>query len=209
MTQTPSSGNGAMPETGSPEIGTPGVGEISTAKLPQSIDEALKEVERLRADLKKVHAESAGHRQKLKTFEDAEAAARAAQMSELEKAQKQAADLQEQQETLAAEVVELRVHQEVARISAKMNFILPPDMLAKLLLNDFDDIEFADGKPTNIEKLLEKLAKSTPDLVKAAQAEQRGAPTIPAMNPGRSSIQSPGAMPKRIPRLGDPDLWKR
>jgi len=133
-------------------------------------------------------------------------------MSELEKAQKQAADLQEQQEALAAELYEARVRQDVADRIGKFNFIPSARTIATLLLADDGAIEFEDGHPINIEKLLEKLAKAEPELVKpqAAAPGTPGNPALPAMNPGRSSIQSPGAtIPGHIPRLTDPGLWKR
>ncbi len=78
---------------------------------------------------------------------------------------------------------------------------------------DWEAVEFDDatGKPTNVEKLLEKLAKNAPELVKPApgQQQQQGAPPIPGMSPdraayGRSSIQPPGGrIPGKIPTLDD------
>jgi len=128
----------------------------------------------------------------LAAYKAAEEAARAAQMSELEKAQKAAADLQAQQEELAAELYQARVFQDVSRLFSKFNFLVSADTLARMLLLDDDAIEFENGQPTNIEKLLEKLAKAEPGLVKPAeQQQQRGAPALPGMNPGRSSIQRP------------------
>src|SRR6266567_518239 len=115
-------------------------------------------------------------------------------------------------EAQAAELMEAHVHQDIARFASKFNFIISPDLIARLL--DFADVEWDEdtGRPTNIEKLLEKLAKSAPDLVKAEQAptqpQARQAPTTPAMNPGRSSIASPGTtVPGRIPRLEDLEMW--
>src|SRR6266568_935603 len=158
---------------------------------------------------RKLRSEAEALRKRLKAYEDAEQAKKDAQLSEVERINKQYADLKEQHETLAAELLEARVYQDVARHAAKLNFILPADMLAKLLLNDLDAIEFEDGKPKNIETLLQNLAKSTPEIVKSAEVQQRNAPPIPAMTPGRSTIQVPGQQqPGRIPRLNDPGLWK-
>src|SRR6266536_133305 len=161
---------------------------------------------------RKLRSEAEALRKRLKSYEDAEQAAKDASLGEVERVNKQYADLKEQHETLAAELLEARVYQDVARHAAKLNFILPADMLAKLLLNDLDAIEFEDGKPKNIETLLQNLAKSTPEIVKSAevqQQQQQRAPAVPAMNPGRSSIASPGQQqPGRIPRLNDPGLWK-
>src|SRR6266568_2236245 len=158
---------------------------------------------------RKLRSEAEALRKRLKAYEDAEQAAKDASLGEVERINKQYAALQEQHEALAAELLEARVYQDVARHAAKLNFILPADMLAKLLLNDLDAIEFEDGKPKNIETLLQNLAKSTPEIVKSAEVQQRNAPPIPAMTPGRSTIQVPGQQqPGRIPRLNDPGLWK-
>src|SRR6266568_38499 len=160
---------------------------------------------------RKLRSEAEALRKRLKAYKDAEQAKKDAQLSEVERMNKQYADLKEQHETLAAELLEARVYQDVARHAAKLNFILPADMLAKLLLNDLDAIEFEDGKPKNIEALLQNLAKSTPEIVKTAQQEQQQqqrAPAVPAMNPGRSSIASPGQnQPGRIPSWNE--VYKR
>src|SRR5258707_12170261 len=123
-------------------------------------------------------------------------------MSELENAQKAAADSQAQQEALAAELYEARVRQDVADLVSKFNFIPSARTIANLLLADDDAIEFENGRPTNIEKLLEKLAKAEPDLGKqqAAPPGTPGTPQSPAMNPVRATIQPPGGnIPGRIP----------
>ncbi len=163
-------------------------------------------------EARKLRKENQTLRARQKTIDDAKEAADLAALSATEKLNKQYAELQAQHEELAAELLEARVYQDVARHAAKLNFILPADMLAKLLLNDLDAIEFEDGKPKNIETLLQNLAKSTPEIVKTAQQDQqqqKRAPMIPAMNPERSSIASPGQQqPGRIPRITDPGLWK-
>ena len=196
---TPQAGNAGdpQPQAGSTTSPTPQAG---SGKTPE-------DYERMLADLRK---ENAGHRTKLKKFEDDEAARTQAQMTEQEKLQQERDELQASNEDLAAELLEYRVNQDVARFAGKLNFTLSPDLLAKLL--DWSEIEWDEenGKPLNIEKLLEQLAKSTPDIVKPEQQQQPNrAPAVPAMNPGRSSIVQPGQpQPGRIPRLHDRDLWK-
>jgi len=206
MTQTPP----ATPQAGNAgNEPQPQAGATTTTPTPQAgSGKTPEDYERMLAELRR---ENAGHRTKLKKFEDEEAVRTQAQMSELEKAQKQAADLQEQHEALAAELYEARVRQDVADRIGKFNFIPSARTIATLLLADDGAIEFEDGHPTNIEKLLEKLAKAEPELVKPLPAAPgtSGNPALPAMNPGRSSIQSPGAtIPGRIPRLEDIP-WKR
>lgn len=186
----------------------PQAGEGNTEPL------SLEEAKKLRSEAQALRKREKDVLAQLKGYQDAEQAAKDAQLSEVEKANKLYADLQEQHETLASELLEARVFRAVSQEAAKMTFILSPDMLTKLLLNDLDSIEFDNGQPTNIEKLLTELAKSTPDLVKPAQQQgvpmALGAPVIPAMNPGRSQIVQPGQQAGgRIPRVTDPNLWKR
>jgi hypothetical protein len=219
MTQTPSPGNGATPGTGSSATDTTtasGGATPSGKQLALTLDEAIAKIAELERHAQNKTEEALRHGTKLTATEKelaaykaAEQAAKEAQMTETELLKKQAADLQAQQEALAAELYEARVHQEVARLAPKFNFTILPSTLAKLLLVDDDTIEFEDGKPTNVEKLLEKLAKQEPDLVRKEQQQQQGAPQLPAMNPGRSNIQSPGAgAPGRRVSLDDPGIFK-
>ena len=217
MTQTPSSGSGATPGTGTPATGTNATGSATPPAAPLTLEEALKRIAELDQHAQNKTEEAARHgtrlsaaEKELATYKAAEEAAKQAQMSELQKAQKAAADLQAELDERAAELVTARVHQDVAKYAPKMNFVVSPELLSKLI--DWEAVEFDDatGKPTNVEKLLEKLAKSSPELVKPVDARnQPGAPNIPAMSPGRSSIQPPaGGIPGRIPRLTDIE-WKR
>ena len=202
MTQTP-----ATPQAGTTGDPQPQAGDITTPTPQAGSGKTADDYERMIASLRQ---ENAGHRTKLKKFEEDEQARLQAQMTEAERLKAELAAQTEQHETLAAELLEARVYQDVAKHAAKMNFILPADMLAKLLLNDLDAIEFENGKPTNIEKLLEQMAKSTPEIVKTAQQEQQQqqrAPAVPAINPGRSTIPQPGQTPGRR-SLFDPGLWK-
>ena len=205
MTQTPASTDGGQAPTGGlPQAGTP----TTDGQAPVS-QTAPTEHERIITELRK---ENAAARKRIETFEALQKEAELAKLGETEKLQKQNADLQERQEALAAELFEARVHQEVGRLASKFNFLISADTLARMLLLDDDAIEFEGSKPTNIEKLLEKLAKAEPELVKPLPAAPGtpGNPALPAMNPGRSSIQSPGATtPGRIPSLTDPSIWKR
>jgi len=192
---------GSTPAPGGP-ITTPPEPLAGDGPEPISLDAA-----------KKLRSEAKALRERLKAYEDADAAAQAAKLTETERQAKELADSKQRNEDLAAELMEAHVHQDIARFASKFNFVISPDLIAKLI--DLADVEWNEdtGRPTNIEKLLEKLAKAEPDLVKAAQTpgvpQARQAPTTPAMNPGRSSIASPGTLPPgRIPRLEDIP-WKR
>ncbi len=188
---------------------TPALAATTTTTAPPAGDE--QETISL-AEARKLRHEAQELRKRIKAYDDAQAQAEAAKLSETERQAKELADSKQRNEDLAAELMEAHVHQDIARFASKFNFIISPDLIARLL--DFADVEWDEdtGRPTNIEKLLEKLAKSAPDLVKAEQAptqpQARQAPTTPAMNPGRSSIASPGtSMPGRIPRLEDLEMW--
>ncbi len=155
----------------------------------------LEEARRLRSEAVNLRKREKEAQAALKVYQDAEQVAKDAQLPEIERLKKVAADLQAEHDQLAAELVTARVNQDVAKYAGKLNFIVSPDLLAKLI--DWEAVEFDDaGKPTNVEKLLEKLAKNAPDLVKKEQ-QQQGAPPLPGMSPdraayGRSSIQRPG-----------------
>jgi hypothetical protein len=217
MTQTPSSGGGATPLIGSPATGTPAPAGATPPVAALTLEEALKKIAELELHAQNKTEEASRHgvkltaaEKELAAYKAKEAADAAAQLSELERAQKQAADAAIQQEALAKELENARVFQDVTRLAGKFNFLVSPDTLARMLLLEKAAIEFTDGKPQNIEKLLEKLAKAEPGLVKPADAQQQqGAPALPGMDPGRSSIQPPKAgTPGRPPRLTDPGIWK-
>lgn len=214
MTQTPISSPSETQRASdvTPPRGTP----LEDAASQRETGDDIRDPEK-----KRLSEEAASHRKRakdleaqLKVYQDAEQAKKDAELSASELAKKQNDELSEQMETLAAELLELRVREAIAGHAGKFNFVISARTLANLLLADFDAIEFEDGQPANIEKLLGKLAKDEPDLVRAEQAptvpQARFAPATPAMNPGRTSIAAPGTVaPGRIPRLDDPGLWKK
>lgn len=208
MTQTPASTDGGQaPTSGLPQAGTSTTdGQAPVSQIAP--DERDRIIERLRS-------EAASTRVELKKYKDDEAARAAAQMSELEKAQQAAADSQAQIESLAMQVLKSNVRDAVTELAGKFNFVISAKSLTKFLLQDFDAIEFDEetDEPTNIEKLLEKLAKAEPDLVRHEQ--QPRAPMTPAMNParsGRTDIPSPGQQqpgkPRRLTEYGRGELFK-
>ena len=205
MTQTP-----PTPQAGGTGDPQPQAGDTTTTPTPQAgAGKTPEDYERMITQLR---AENAANRVKLKKHEDDEALRAAAQMSELERAQKAAADSQEQIELQVAQIYELLVYQDVARHFRTFDFIdgISSELIADMLLLKDDDIKFEDGKPTNIKELLEKLVKAQPGLQKPAGQQQQRAPATPGMNPGRSNITPPGAgVPGRIPRLSDPGIWNK
>src|SRR5258708_4602186 len=169
MTQTPNSSPSETQRAAdvTPPRGTPNEDAASQRETGDDIRDPEK---------KRLSEEAASHRKRakeleaqLKVYQDAEQAKKDAELSASELAKKQNTELNEQMEAIAAELAEARVRQAVADHADKFNFIVKARTLANLLLVDFDSIEFEDGKPTNIEKLLGKLAKAEPDLVKPEQ----------------------------------------
>ena len=211
----PSSSEGATPATGSPATGTPASsGATPQPKPALTLEEAVKRVADLEHSHKNASEELERHRKNAKRFaelEKAETERQQAQLTEQERLQKERDELQASNEDLAAELLEYRVNQDISKLAGKFNFTLSADLIAKLL--DWSEIEWDEenGKPLNIEKLLEQLAKSTPDIVKPEPQQQQPnrAPAVPAMNPGRSSITQPGGrVPGKIPTLDDIQ-WSR
>ncbi|HLZ64393.1 MAG TPA: hypothetical protein VKR06_46275 [Ktedonosporobacter sp.] len=211
--EDPSSGAGATPNPDQPVMGTPApAGATPTTKpATTTLEEALARIAELEHSHKNAVEERDRHRKKLSGYEEAEKKAQEAQLSEVERIKKQHADLQSQHDALVRETQELRVHQSVERHAARLKFIRP-EIAAKLL--DWSEIEYEEnGSPKNIDKLLEKLVKSMPELAHASSQQapstpnQPTTPAIPAMNPGRTAIQQPSAQPGRPPRLSDPGVF--
>lgn len=207
MTQTPA----GTPQAGEP-ASTPTQAVTNT---PDPSPQAGDGQEQLTLDeARKLRREAQELRRRIKAYDDAQAAIEAAKLSENERLQKEYADLQASNEDLAAELMEAHVNQDIARFGGKFNFVISSDLVSRLI--DWSELEWDEetGRPTNVEPLLEKLAKASPDLVKAepapTQPQARIAPATPAMNPGRASIATPGTtIPGRPPRLTDPGIWKK
>lgn len=217
--EIPSGGTSATQTPPSPVTGTAS-GSATPPAATLTLEEALKRIADLEHTQKNATEEVERHRKKLTAYEkkeqEADAAKKAAEeatLSEIERVKKQYAELEEQRDTLASELFNTRVRQEVADLKDKFHFVVSAKTLANLLLMDESAIEFENGHPTNIEKLLDQLAKTERDLVREPEvAQQQGqqgkqAPPVPAMNPGRTNIPAPNQLPPgqrpRIPRLTD------
>jgi hypothetical protein len=153
-------------------------------------------------EARKLRKENQTLRNRQKTIDDAEALRQQAAMSDLEKATKAHADMeakyQQTQELLIAEKVQNAAHK---------RGIIDPEMAALAIGSKLEKDE--NGMPTNIDKALDELIKNKPYLVPKNDAQpatpaQTNTPALPAMNPGRSSIQSPtGNIPGVRRRLSE------
>lgn len=193
--------NGSPP---TPAMGKPGQGATPE---PLSHEDALKELESLKAQLSKVNNESKEHRLKAKELDELKKQIELEKLNETERLQKQYADLQSQHTTATRAYQERIVRYEVERVAASLG-IIDTDAAVKLI--DWSELKHDDdGVPENAKELLEKLLKEKPYLAgKATPTQQQGNPRIPAMNPGRSQIASPTrGQPGRLPRLTDPGIF--
>ena len=187
MTQTPSSGNGATPDTGlSATDTTSGTDATSGTKLPQSIDDALKQIESLQAALKAANKESASHRHKLKGFEEAEAARQQAQMSEQEKLQKQLADLQAAHDEAQRQLEEDRNYATLERTGRTLGITDPTalDDAVKLALIELATSDDDDPDP---KEAMKKIIANRPWLTGRTTSTSGG-----ATNPSRTQSSQVG-----------------
>lgn len=143
----------------------------------QKTAKSAEDYDRIIAELRK---ENAGHRTKLKTFEDAEAKRAEAQMTEQQKKDKQLADLQKAHDEAIRQHQEYKVSTEVRLQAAQMGFA---DLNDASRLLDWSEITYdGDGTPNNVKPLLEKMLKAKPYLAgkPATPAPTAGGPTSPA-----------------------------
>ncbi len=208
--QNPSSSGGATPAAGSPATGTPASSGATPQPKPSlTLEEALKRAADLEHSYKNASEELERHRKNAKRFaelEKAETERQQAQLTEQQKLQSERDELQARNEDLAAENMEYRVNQDVALYREKLNILLPADLLANLITWKEIEWDEENGNPTNIEKLLEKIAKRLPpELIKQQQSgTQDGRPPVTSPNnPGRNNITQPGTQPGHIPTLDE------
>jgi len=128
--------------------------------------ELAAELERVKAALKTANSESASRRKRLEELEAAEADRTAAQLSEVEKAKKLAADAEAKAQAAEERLRTAMVRNAVVVAASKLNFYDPEDAFR---LADLGDAQVGDdGKVTGVEDALKALAKAKPHLVKTA-----------------------------------------
>lgn len=156
-------------------------------------------------DKKRLHEEAASYRKRakeletqLKVYQDAEEQAKQAQLSEVERANKQLKAVEQQVAKYKQELINAHV-----QLAASKQGIIDPEMAALAVQKslEYDD----DGMPSNLDQALADLIKNKPYLAAAktetppaSPAQTAFAPSVPAMNPdrqGRTSIPSPNKLP--------------
>jgi hypothetical protein len=206
--ETTSSGAGATPLTGSPATGTAPAGATPKSTSLNTLEEALARIAELEHSHKNATEERDRQRKKLSTYEEAEKKAQDAALSEVEKVNRRATEAEQQAQKYRQELISAQV-----QLAAQKRNIIDPELAALALTQTLEYGE--DGMPSNLDKALDELMKNKPhlvakpDAVPPSPAQTASAPAIPAMNPGRSSIMKQNPTPGKIPRLTDPDMFKR
>lgn len=169
-----------------PAVTPPGQAPTDTTPtLPAGEGKTLADYERMVAELRK---ENAGHRTKLNKFEADEKARADAQLSEQQKLEKRAADLEARNKHYQQQLINSQV-----QLAAQRRGIIDPELAALAIQQT---LEYGDdGMPTNLDKALDELVKARPFLI--AQ-QQQGVPARQtggnATNPARSQTNNVGAI---------------
>src|SRR5216684_1362520 len=174
---------GATPADANASTSAPG-GQTTTSE-PLAGDEQISLEE-----AKKLRSEAASLRKRMKAFEDAEAKAKDAQLTEQEKAQKQLADYQAQHSETLRQLQEERNSNALERAGRTLGIADPIALadavniaLATALL-EHDDA----GKPTNADAIMKEIIKARPWLT--VQQKPATSTAGGATNPGRATTNA-------------------
>ncbi len=143
----------------------------------------VEDYERMLADVRK---EAASYRTKLKSFEEAEEAAKLAAMGDLDKANKKASDLEAKLQAQQQKLVDAQV-----RIAAQAKGVHPDalDLVALALAGKLD--ASADDFDKALDKAIDDLLTAKP-MLKVSESGTRYAPATGANNPGRANTAQSG-----------------
>ena len=179
--ERPQAGQQASPASESPQAGATPNSTNATTRTPDDYERQI-------AELRK---ENAAHRTRQSAYEKAQAEAEAAKLSDLEKANKRAADLEAQLNDRTRAYQERLVKAEIKAGAAGVG-IIDPDAAVKLL--DWSQFEYDDeGVPTNISKLLDQLVKDKPYLASARTNAASSVSSGGVTNPSRSATSAAGS----------------
>lgn len=174
-TGTPPAGDSGTPPAGNPP--TPPAGE---GNKPKTVEELQAELDAVRAGKTSSDNEAKNLRARLKALEDAEAKRKEAELSDVEKANKQLAEATAKAESLKGRLVEFAVRSVATELGA-----IDAEVVAKLV--DRSKLELDDdGSPKNAKSLIEELFKAKPYL-KGDKGVPASAATNGASNPPAGS----------------------
>jgi len=134
-----------------------------------TLDQLQAELEETRKALSKANRESAQRRKKLEEFESKEQERAEAELSEMEKLQKQIDLLNAEKEQAQKHAQEILIKSAVISQAAALNFNDPEDAFA---LVDKSQFEVEDGKVAGVEEALKELAKSKPYMLQTQRKPQ-------------------------------------
>jgi hypothetical protein len=178
-----------------PATGTPASPGATPSKLPATLEEALAELAKVQQHATNKEQEASRHgknlsaiEKELAAYKEKERLAQEATLSEIDRAKKQALDLQQKYEA------EHKAHvNALVKLAAASKGIIDPDIAALAIE---PSLEFDEsGMPSNLDKALDDLVKSKPYLAAkpneapATPAQTARPPQVPPMNPGRTTIQ--------------------
>lgn len=159
--------NNGQPQVGTADPQSPQVG-IPESSAPVADPQPTLTLEQALDALRKARNEAASHRVKLNEYEEKARRDAEAQMTEAQKYQSRAADLERQVSELTRTHQERAIKYEVQLHAAKLG-IIDPDAASKLL--DYSQLEYDDdGTPKNAGKLFQDLVKAKPYLAGTPQS---------------------------------------
>ena len=141
-----------------------------------TLEDLQAELEETRKALSKVNRESAQRRKKLDEFETREREREEAELSEMERLQKQIDLLNTEKEQAQKSAQEILLKSTVISQAAALNFNDPEDAFA---LVDKSQFEIENGKISGVKEALEELAKSKPYMLQTTRK-----PVGTVTNPG-------------------------
>lgn len=156
------------------------------------------EQERFDAEyVRKLRAEAAEYRRKLRELEQTVRQHEEAKLSETERLQKRLAELEREQAQWQRERQERTLRYETMLAASKLG-IVDPDVAYRLL--DMTALEFdEDGRPTNLEQALRELLRTRPYLAGAASTVS---PTNPATGQQRAGTFT-------LSQIADRKFWEQ
>ena len=221
-TENTSPQGGATPPTG-PVTGTNASTGVTPEKAALSLDDAMKRIADLEHALGNSKEAEGRVGKKLSAYEKAEQerlaaekAAKDAELGELDLTKKQLSELQAKYDAEVAQYKQELISAKVQLVAYSKGVI--DTELASMAIQKSLELD-ENGMPTNIEKALDNLIKNKPYLAPkqeqaqqtqeqpanpAQTATQQKPPATPPMNPGRTQISPPSALPPgQITRLTD------
>jgi DNA polymerase III gamma/tau subunit len=205
--QADASTTNPTPQAGDTTTSTPSQAGDTTTSTPSQADEShnkppksIEDLERMIAELRK---ENAGHRTKLKKFEDEERQRTEAQMSEQERLKKQYEELQAEHNDVLEAQFEQMIDREIERAAIKAG--VKPNLLEKVgKLLDWEDIDIDEdsGTAKNIADLVGQLVKDMPELLGKVAPSSGG-----ATNPSRSTSSAPKELTWEVISAMKPDEY--